>query len=418
MDAMGAADTGCVFEFQGAALQHLLESLEVLEEDFVGLLEEVAVGGVDDIGGGEPVVNPLALGTEAFTDGAGKCNYVMAGDFFDLLDAVHVEGGRGADFLDVLLRDDAQFAPGFAGEDFDFEVRLELVLLGPDGNAGDVFIQFDVAVRDAGDDFGRHFRNLLAGLALETVGHQPFADELLGKLLLVLAAGEALGVSVGIEVAGGVGGVDLVHQDDLPVALAELVFGVHEDEALFGRHLRTPLEQGAGVGFELLIILLGNDALGDDFFLGDVFVMAFGRLGGGGDDGLGELLVLHHALGQRNAAEGALAGLVFAPGMAGQIAADDHFHLEGLAAPADGDHRVGLGDLPVGDDVGGGVQEAGGDLVEDLALERDAFREDDVEGGDAVGGDHHEVVVADEVYVTDFARVFGDLLGEMEIGTD
>ena len=104
--------------------------------------------------------------------------------------------------------------------------------------------------------------------------------------------------------------------------------------------------------------------------------------------------------------------------MAGQITADDHFHLERLAAPADGDHRVGLGDLPVGEDVGGGVEETGGDLVEDLALERDAFREDDVEGGDAVGGDHHEVIVADEVYITDFARVFGDLFGEMKISTD
>ena len=104
--------------------------------------------------------------------------------------------------------------------------------------------------------------------------------------------------------------------------------------------------------------------------------------------------------------------------MTGQVAADDHLHLERLAAPANGDHRVRLGDLPVGEDVGGGVEEAGGNLVEDLSLERDAFREDDVEGGDAVGGDHHEVVIANEVYVTDFARVFGDLFGEMKISTD
>ena len=213
------------------------------------------------------------------------------------------------------------------------------VLRLDEGDAGDVLVQFDVAVRDAGDHFGGHFRNLLAGLALEAVRHQPFTDELLGQLLLVLAAGEALGVTVGIEVAGGVGRVDLVHQDDLAVALAEFVFGVHEDEAFLGGHFGAPLEQGAGVGLELLVILLGDDALGDDLFLGDVLVMAFGGLGGRGDDGLGELLVLHHAFRQRNAAEGAFAGLVFAPGVAGQITADDHFHLERLAAPADGDHR-------------------------------------------------------------------------------
>ena len=195
----------------------------------------------------------------------------------------------------------------------------------------------------------------------------------------MLAAGEALFVPVGIEVTGGVGGVDLVHQDNLPVALAELVFGIHEDEALLGCHFGTPLEKGAGVGLELLVILLGDDALGDDLLLGDILIVALGGLGGGSDDGLGELLVFDHAVRQRNAAEGALAGLVFPPGVAGQVAADDHLHLERLAAPADGDHRVRLGDLPVGEDVGGGVEEAGGNLVEDLSLERDAFRENDVE---------------------------------------
>ena len=97
-----------------------------------------------------------------------------------------------------------------------------------------MLVQFDVAVRDAGHDLGGHLRNLLSGLALEAVRHQPFTDELLGQLLLVLAAGEALGVTVGVEVAGGVGRVDLVHQDDLPVPLAELVLGVHEDEAFLG----------------------------------------------------------------------------------------------------------------------------------------------------------------------------------------
>ena len=42
--------------------------------------------------------------------------------------------------------------------------------------------------------------------------------------------------------------MDLVHQDDLPVALAEFVFGVHEDEALLGGHFGTALEKRAGVG--------------------------------------------------------------------------------------------------------------------------------------------------------------------------
>ena len=77
-------------------------------------------------------MDPLALGAEAFADGAGEGHDIVAGDFFDFLDTVHVEGGRRADLVYVFLRDDAQLASCFAGEDFDFEVRLELVLFGPD----------------------------------------------------------------------------------------------------------------------------------------------------------------------------------------------------------------------------------------------------------------------------------------------
>ena len=72
----------------------------------------------------------------------------------------------------------------------------------------------------------------------------------------------------------------------------------------------------------------------------------------------------------------------------------------------------------VGDDILRGVEPEGGDLVEDLALIRNALGEDDVEGGDAVGGDHHEIIGPDAVHVTDLAGVLGDLAGEMEISAE
>ena len=122
------------------------------------------------------------------------------------------------------------------------------------------------------------------------------------------------------------------------------------------------------------------------------------------------------ALGQGLAAERALAVAVFPPGVAGQVAADDHLHLEGLAQQADGGHRVDLRDLPVGHDVGGRVEEARGDLVEDLSLAGDALGQDYVEGGDAVGGDQQDIFPVDEIDVPDFSRVFGALSRELEIG--
>ena len=103
-------------------------------------------------------------------------------------------------------------------------------------------------------------------------------------------------------------------------------------------------------------------------------------LGGGGNDGVFEALVLAHAVGDRHAADLAHAALIGTPSAAAEVAADDHLHREALATYADGDHRVGGGLLPVGADVGRSVEELGGDLVQDLSFVGDAFGQDDVEG--------------------------------------
>ena len=133
------------------------------------------------------------------------------------------------------------------------------------------------------------------------------------------------------------------------------------------------------------------------------------------DDGLGEALVLAHAFRQFHAAELATSVLVFSPGAAGEIAANDHLHTEAFSLEAHCDHRVGRCQLPVGHDVGGGVKERGGNLIEHLTLERNALRQDDIEGGDAIGGNHHHEVVVDVVHVTNFAVINALLTGQREI---
>ena len=61
MHAVGASDDGGVLELIGATLEHLQETLQVFAQNLVGLLQEVAVGGIHHIGRGQPVVHPLAL---------------------------------------------------------------------------------------------------------------------------------------------------------------------------------------------------------------------------------------------------------------------------------------------------------------------------------------------------------------------
>ena len=54
--------------------------------------------------------------------------------------------------------------------------------------------------------------------------------------------------------------------------------------------------------------------------------------------------------------------------MTGKVTAYDHLDLERLAFVAYGNHRVGNGYLPVGEDIVGSVEELGGYLVEYLTL--------------------------------------------------
>ena len=64
-----------------------------------------------------------------------------------------------------------------------------------------MLVQFDIAVGDAGYDFGSHFRNFLPFLSLETVGHEPFPYEFLRELLLPLSLCESFLITFCVEVS-------------------------------------------------------------------------------------------------------------------------------------------------------------------------------------------------------------------------
>ena len=285
-----------------------------------------------------------------------------------------------------------------------------------EGLVHDVIEELDVALRDAVAVGVGHLRHLLTLLALEAVIDEPLADKLLGELALRLPGLVELLIGVGIEVAARVGRVDLVDEVDLAVFLAKLVLRVNEDEPLLLRQLAPTLEEAERNVGDGLQLLGGHQSLLDDLLRGDIHVVSGVSLGGRREDRVLEVLILLHPLGQDHAAEIPLARLIGTPGATGEDGADDHLELIGLAGVADRDHGIGSGDLPVGDNVLGGIEISRSDAIEDLALEGDPLGEDHIEGGYAVGGDHHQEAVIESVYITDFAVEDVSRARQLEVG--
>ena len=209
--------------------------------------------------------------------------------------------------------------------------------------------------------------------------------------------------------------MDFVDEIDLTVALAELVFRVDEDQSALGGDVLSALEDLTGIVLHHGVVFSRDDALGDDLLTGDIHVVALVGLCRRGDDGLRETLVLLHAVGELHAAEFTAAVLVLTPGRACEDAADDHLHAKTFALHADGHHGVGSRKLPVRTDVGCGIEELGGNLVQHLTFVGDALWQHHVECGDAVGSHHYQKVVVDVVNVTDLSVINAFLSLKLEL---
>ena len=104
------------------------------------------------------------------------------------------------------------------------------------------------------------------------------------------------------------------------------------------------------------------------FMDGELFVMtALLRFGGGGDDGVWQLVVLLQAIGQGDAIGAAVALVVEIPerglGDAGDVAAHDDFDGQWLGVVGDGDVGVWHADDVVGQQVGRFLKPPGGKLI-------------------------------------------------------
>ena len=70
-----------------------------------------------------------------------------------------------------------------------------------------------------------------------------------------------------------------------------------------------------------------------------------------------------------------------------------------------GHHRIGNGNLPVGEDVRRCVEELRCNLVEHLTLEGDTLGQYNVECRDTVRHHHHQIVAIDSIYVANLTYI-------------
>ncbi len=240
--------------------------------------------------------------------------------------------------------------------------------------------------------------------------------------------------------AAGVRSEHFVGDDDVALFIeTELELGVGDDDALGTGVVRALVVQREGAVSQLLRILfaLARELLLEDFdglFIGDVLVMVTDlRLGGRGVDGFRQLVGLLQALRQFDAADGAVLAVAL-PAGTGDVTTDDGFdgkHGEFLAEHAvsvelrltevlrhvvhiDADHMVRK-------DVFRQIEPEFGHLGQDGTLLRDFVLEDDIERGDAVGGNEDQCIaqvidLADFSFFDGFILLHGeDLLNGVEI---
>ncbi len=144
-----------------------------------------------------------------------------------------------------------------------------------------------------------------------------------------------------------------------------------------------------------------------DGFLARDGAVVFFVLGGGGEDGPVQFLILAEAFGEHVAAEVADAAFVVVPGGgfgdAGDITTDDELQGELLAFVDNHDAGIGDGDDVVWDDGFCLFEPEGGELVKDLPLEGNGA-DDAVECRYPVGG-NQDSAIALNVAFADFSLV-------------
>src|SRR5262249_30081699 len=112
MDAVRAADADRVAMLFGPPDDRVEGAVETCEEQLPGVLDLQRERSVDDVGGGEAVVDPAAFGAELLGDRVDERGDIVVSRALDLGDALgRRRPGSGTDRCHVSSRDGAQFRP-------------------------------------------------------------------------------------------------------------------------------------------------------------------------------------------------------------------------------------------------------------------------------------------------------------------
>ena len=133
MDAVRPPDADVVLVLLRARDYGLERALELVEEERARFAHLEREGGVDDIRGGQPVMEPPSRGAELGRDGVDEGGEIVLRLALELRHALRGwRLGAGADLGDGLGRDRAELAPGLEGGELDVEPAREPVLVRPD----------------------------------------------------------------------------------------------------------------------------------------------------------------------------------------------------------------------------------------------------------------------------------------------
>src|SRR5438105_6180597 len=99
MDAVRPADHGRVLEFPRAALEYVRQPAKIVEDDGGSRFELQCLGGIHNVIGSEPEMEPAGVRPNLLGNRSGKSDDVMADVCLHFADARKVEIGALADGL-------------------------------------------------------------------------------------------------------------------------------------------------------------------------------------------------------------------------------------------------------------------------------------------------------------------------------
>ena len=88
---MGTAHFYSVFIFLGFFADDIFQMFKIFFENVVGLLQQITICRVNNVGAGEPIVNPFLFFAEGFRNCSRESNDIVTRLLFDLVDAIHIK---------------------------------------------------------------------------------------------------------------------------------------------------------------------------------------------------------------------------------------------------------------------------------------------------------------------------------------